>query len=164
MTSDLVNGCIFKTMNQGRYIINAFLILFIAGITVFFLSKFINSEAKTDNIIHSYSDTTSLKITNTKGKQLFQNNCASCHSIFKDMTGPALTGLEKRGPWSDRKKLYEWINNPPKFMMGNEYARGLKERFGVIMTGFSLSEKDIDAIVDYINSSQLQETMPVALK
>ena len=150
-------------MNQGRYIINAVLILLVTGITVFFLSKVIDTESKKDNVIHNYSDTTSPKMTNARGKQLFQSSCAACHSIFKDMTGPALAGVEKRGPWSDRKKLYQWINNPPKFMAENQYARDLKERFGVIMTAFPMSEKDIDAIIDYINSSS-SSPMPVAVR
>jgi len=74
------------------------------------------------------------------------------------MTGPALAGLEQRGPWSDRKKLYQWMNNPPEFMAENQYARELKERFGLMMTSFPLSEKDIDAIVEYINSSSQNQS------
>src|ERR1044072_8230764 len=29
------------------------------------------------------------------GKMLFQDNCASCHSVLKDLTGPALSGVQK---------------------------------------------------------------------
>jgi len=98
------------------------------------------------------------------GKSLFTQNCASCHNIMKDMTGPALSWLEERGPWRDRKKLYEWIHNPPRFMSTNNYAQTLKEKFGLTMTAFpALSEKDIDAIVDYINSSQRNLPPAVAL-
>jgi mono/diheme cytochrome c family protein len=99
------------------------------------------------------------------GKSLFMQNCAACHAIMKDMTGPALSGLQERGPWNDRKKLYGWIHNPPAFMVTNHYAQVLKEKFGVMMTAFpALSEKDIDAIVDYINSSQKDLPVPVALR
>ncbi len=73
--------------------------------------------------------------------------------------------LEKRGPWADRKQLYAWIHNPSKFVTENEYAKKLKEEFGAMMTGFpALSEKDIDAIVDYINSSQKVLPGTVALR
>ncbi|NCU02899.1 MAG: c-type cytochrome [Chitinophagaceae bacterium] len=88
------------------------------------------------------------------GKALFQTNCASCHAVGKKLTGPALAGLEERGPWSDRKKLYAWIHNPGAFKATNEYAANLvKEYGGVLMSNFpGLSEPEIDAIVTYINT------------
>jgi cytochrome c553 len=88
------------------------------------------------------------------GKALFQANCASCHGVLKPISGPALTGLESRGPWSDRQKLYDWIHNPPKFMANDPYTQGLKASHNnIMMQSFpGLSTKDIDAIVDYINS------------
>lgn len=88
------------------------------------------------------------------GKALFQTNCASCHAVGKKLTGPALAGLEGRGPWSDRKKLYAWIKNPAGFAKTDAYAANLiKEYNGVLMTGFpGLAEAEIDAIVTYINT------------
>lgn len=90
------------------------------------------------------------------GATIFQNNCASCHGIFKAGSGPALTGVETRGPWSDRKKLYEWIHNPPKFMQTDPYTQGLKQQYGnVVMTPFpQLTEKEIDAVIDYVNKAK----------
>jgi mono/diheme cytochrome c family protein len=88
------------------------------------------------------------------GKQLFQANCQSCHAINKVVVGPALEGLESRGPWSDRKELYKWIHNPPGYMATNAYAKQLHEQYGSLMPPFpQLSEKDIDAIVDYIDKA-----------
>ncbi|MGN6493933.1 MAG: c-type cytochrome [Agriterribacter sp.] len=90
-----------------------------------------------------------------EGKAIFNQKCATCHSITKPLTGPALGGFEERGPWSDRKKLYAWIHNPAAFMANDSYTQNLKAQFnGVIMTGFpDLTEKQIDAIVDYINTA-----------
>jgi cytochrome c2 len=85
------------------------------------------------------------------GKMLFQDNCASCHSIFKDLTGPALSGVQERIP--DKKLLYKWVRNPAGVLKsGNVYFNELKKRFGgVVMTSFSgLTDKEIDAIVIYI--------------
>lgn len=95
------------------------------------------------------------KVTAQDGAAIFQNNCASCHSVTKTLTGPALGGLESRGPWGDRKKLYAWIHNPAGFMANDPYTQGLKSQFGgVVMTAFpDLSEKEIDAVVDYINKA-----------
>jgi mono/diheme cytochrome c family protein len=85
------------------------------------------------------------------GKQLFAANCQTCHALNKNLTGPALAGLTERGPWGDRKNLYAWIQNPAAFMAKDPYTQGLKAQYGSIMPPFpQLSEKDIDAIVDYV--------------
>lgn len=89
------------------------------------------------------------------GQAIFQANCASCHAINKNLTGPALAGVEGRGPWSDRKQLYAWIHNPAKYMSTDPYTQGLKQQYGgVLMTAFpQLAEKEIDAIIDYVNKT-----------
>jgi len=144
-------------MNQARYIITAFLLLFIIIVGIIFITKISTTNRPGINIDNS-QDTAKPRLAN-RGEVIFKNTCAQCHSIFKDMTGPALKDLEKRGPWGDRKKLYEWIHNPPMFMSmhNDQYTKNLKERFQIIMTSFpTLSEKDIDEIVDYINSSDVE--------
>jgi mono/diheme cytochrome c family protein len=89
------------------------------------------------------------------GGGLFQQNCASCHAVNKDLTGPRLAGVETRGQWADRKQLYAWIHNPSKYMQTDPYTQGLKASHGnVMMTAFpQLSEKEIDAIIDYVNKT-----------
>ena len=89
------------------------------------------------------------------GKAIFNQKCATCHSIFKDLTGPALGGLEERGPWSDRKKLHAWVHNPAGFMATDPYTQALKPKFhDVVMTGFpDLKDEEIDAVVTYINAT-----------
>ena len=87
------------------------------------------------------------------GKPLFQQNCAACHALDKDMTGPALRGLTSRGPWGDRQKLYAWVHNPAAFLAKDPYTQGLQKQFGAVMQAFpQLSEKDIDLIVEYIEA------------
>ena len=95
------------------------------------------------------------KLSAQDGKAIFQNNCASCHSVFKDLTGPALGGVTSRGPWTDRKKIYEWVHNPSKFMTTDQYTAGLKQKFnGVVMTSFdALSTKEIDAVIGYVEKT-----------
>ena len=72
------------------------------------------------------------------GKSLFSANCASCHAVHKNLTGPALAGVEERGPWaSDKKKIYAWIHNPAGFSKTDPYTAGLiKEHNGMLMTPF----------------------------
>src|SRR5215510_12973911 len=67
------------------------------------------------------------------GKTLFQQKCAACHNIFKDLTGPALMNLEERGQWSDHNVLLQWVHNPPGFMAKDAYTKGLQAKFGAIM-------------------------------
>src|SRR6478672_7724985 len=59
------------------------------------------------------------------GQALFSANCASCHQVNKRLVGPALAGVESRGPWSDRKQVYAWVHNPAGFMKTDPYTAGL---------------------------------------
>lgn len=94
------------------------------------------------------------KLTAQDGKAIFQNNCATCHSVTKDATGPALAGVTTRGPWTDRSKIYDWVHNPAKFMATDPYTQGLKAKFNAMMTPFAdLTPKEIDAVIDYINKT-----------
>jgi cytochrome c2 len=87
------------------------------------------------------------------GEQLFKQNCATCHSITRDLTGPALQGVLSRGPWAeDMKNVYAWVHNPAAFMAKDPYTQGLKAKFNAMMTGFpQLTEPEIKAIVEYVN-------------
>lgn len=85
------------------------------------------------------------------GKALFSANCASCHKIDKDLTGPALMGVEDR--WPDKAKLYAWIKNNQAFLKtGDAYANALYQKWNkTAMNLFpTLTDADIDAILKYI--------------
>jgi cytochrome c551/c552 len=87
------------------------------------------------------------------GKALFNQKCASCHAIDKNLVGPALKGVEDR--WDDKAMLYDWVRNsasvikkgyPRAVAVYNEYNK-------VQMTAFpELKNEDIDAILAYINT------------
>jgi hypothetical protein len=85
------------------------------------------------------------------GKQLFQANCASCHAVFKKLTGPALVFTDQK---YSREDYYKLIRNPAAFAKENSYFYcEIKAYGGILMTGFpTLPEKDIDCIIDYINN------------
>jgi cytochrome c551/c552 len=87
------------------------------------------------------------------GQQLFVQNCQQCHALDKVLSGPALRGVTERGPWGDRKNLYDWVHNPAGFMAkdASGYTPALKAQFGTIMTPFpNLTNEQIDAIIDYV--------------
>ena len=87
------------------------------------------------------------------GKALFNQKCASCHAIDKNLVGPALKGVEDR--WDDKAMLYDWVRNsaavikkgyPRAVAVYNEYNK-------VQMTAFpELKDADIDAILAYVNT------------
>ncbi|TCZ63719.1 c-type cytochrome, partial [Flaviaesturariibacter aridisoli] len=105
-------------MNQVRYLFLAIFIL-LAGWSLYWIGEQVflteqRSAALTS--VKTAAASTATPGTAAKatapaaapGKGIFQQNCAACHALDKDMTGPALRGLTSRGPWADRKKLYAW--------------------------------------------------------
>lgn len=92
------------------------------------------------------------------GKALFASKCASCHNIFKDLTGPALGGLETRHKWADHAELLKWIQNPGAYIANDPYTQGLKAKYGSLMTGFSdFTLQNVDDVVAYINDAVAQK-------
>jgi mono/diheme cytochrome c family protein len=87
------------------------------------------------------------------GKELFDNNCASCHNIHKVMVGPALKGILER-----RKMnwIIKWVRNPAQMVASKDpYAMKLVAEYqsAGIMTSFkALKKKDIEDIMAYVGS------------
>lgn len=90
--------------------------------------------------------------SNTEGERLFTTNCASCHKCDINFTGPALKGAVSR--WKDKGLMYEFIRNPMGVIMKDEYAAGLQKKFNAIMTPSTLTNEQIDAVLEYCNNSQ----------
>jgi len=86
------------------------------------------------------------------GKAVFSANCASCHKMDKDLTGPALMQADKR--WNDDKALHQWIKNWKKEVAtGNAYANKIKDWAPTEMNIFEgLPDGDIDNVIAYIKS------------
>jgi mono/diheme cytochrome c family protein len=86
------------------------------------------------------------------GKALFMNNCASCHAVHKDATGPALAGVE--GRWSSKDLLYKWVKNWEEAVAtGDPYAVAMSASRQSKMNKFTnLKDADVDAILGYIAS------------
>ncbi len=97
------------------------------------------------------------------GQSLFNSNCASCHAVHKDLTGPALAGVEDR--WPDQKKLYAWIrNNQAVLKSGDAYANALYVKWNkTAMNLFpALTDAEIGSILTYIKSVPDPKTQPTA--
>jgi hypothetical protein len=71
----------------------------------------------------------------------------------KDLTGPALLGVEER--WgNDRKKLVAWVNNSANLIAsGDKHANEIFAKWNKLpMTPFEsiLKEAEVNAVLDYI--------------
>ena len=90
-----------------------------------------------------------------KGKTLFNQNCAACHSLTRKMTGPPLANVESRlseDEGLDREWLYTWIKNSSGMIKsGDAYANKVYTEYAQApMTAFpTLSNADIDDILAY---------------
>jgi cytochrome c2 len=93
------------------------------------------------------------------GEQLFKANCASCHKLYKDATGPMLHGVTER---REREWLYKWIVNSAELIAsGDQQAVELYNEWGQRnMNAFpQLSNTDIDNILAY---TDIPKPEPVA--
>lgn len=96
-----------------------------------------------------------------KGKELFENNCASCHNVHKVMVGPALKGI------NDRRKIdwiLSWVKSPAKVIAsGDPYAKKLAADFqsAGVMTGFAaLKDDEIKNIMAYVKVEEKNVPKP----
>jgi cytochrome c2 len=92
------------------------------------------------------------------GKDIFQLNCASCHSMIRKrkLTGPGLLHITARHP---RKWLIDYINDNEAVMAGGDcYAKKLFEEYNKnMMTRFpELKGKDMDDLLYYMESISRQ--------
>jgi|ADGO01.1.fsa_nt_gi Cytochrome c. len=93
------------------------------------------------------------KLVAQNGKALFQENCARCHNLTKDMVGPKMEGIQDRVP--DRELLKAWIKNSTDVIAsGNEYFNDLFKRYNnTPMPPFThFTDADLEALVDYITT------------
>ena len=85
----------------------------------------------------------------SKGKSLFNANCAACHKLNKNLIGPALAGVSEK---YEREWLYTWIKNSSAMIKsGDERAVAIWEEWNkAAMNAFpQLSNEDIDNILAY---------------
>ncbi|MCC6371665.1 MAG: cytochrome c, partial [Bacteroidia bacterium] len=90
------------------------------------------------------------------GEALFKQNCAACHYAHNDkmLTGPGLINVAERAPKGDWLVKYI-LNNEKLIKSGDPYANKIYKKYGkAAMTVFEgqLNERDVNAILEYINS------------
>jgi putative heme-binding domain-containing protein len=97
-----------------------------------------------------------------EGKALFEQSCASCHSIDGSKTsyGPDLQDVTQR---RDRDWLVQWIANPDQVLSsGDKIATELVEKYnGVPMPNMGLQSDQVESIVSYLESIGGNSANPV---
>lgn len=89
-----------------------------------------------------------------KGKELFNANCAACHKMDANSTGPSLRHVADRhsNAW-----LHEWIKNSSAMIKSGDAAavKVFNEWKQVPMNSFpNLSDEDIDNIIAYTSTEK----------
>lgn len=90
------------------------------------------------------------------GATLFKK-CATCHSAFKDGTGPKLYGVRAKWEEGGAKpgSLHTWVHNWEAAAAADPYAAGVAKMKPTNMDKFpSLSGEEIEAIFDYVDSQE----------
>jgi cytochrome c2 len=143
---------------QRKYIIGGFLTFATLFVVIYFVMGFISRKnspgycGTVDNYAFINKDTSR---SYKDGKALFQE-CASCHILFKDFTGPDLIGFTKRGPWGDRKKILMYLADPDKFYKENKstYVEELYKKSPINHQVFFLTDKELNDFIYYIESEE----------
>jgi len=85
-----------------------------------------------------------------EGKTLFMTRCAACHNVHRVLTGPALSGVDKR-------RSIDWIINfvhssQTVVKSGDQYAMALFEKFNKVPMPdhTDLTTDNIKSIVEFI--------------
>ncbi|MCH8323116.1 MAG: cytochrome c [Proteobacteria bacterium] len=97
------------------------------------------------------------------GQEIFQNNCAACHTIGKGkLVGPDLAGVTSRREesWLERQ-----IKDPERLIAEKDpiAMQLLQEADNVPMVSLELSDEEVVAVIAYLKSTERQENVAVGL-
>jgi cytochrome c2 len=85
-----------------------------------------------------------------EGKKLFEDKCASCHALSKNMAGPALGAiLESEAP----EFVMNMILNTAEMVAKNETIKKAVAKFGMTMMSPGLSKDQARAILEYFRTT-----------
>lgn len=78
------------------------------------------------------------------GKQIFNANCAACHKLNKNMTGPALAKTDSTLLWNWMSLNNKKIDSSKISELGIDYHRNLWSK--------SLNSTELNGLYEYINA------------
>jgi mono/diheme cytochrome c family protein len=109
------------------------------------------------------------------GRAIFINNCATCHGIDKDITGPALAHILKRSSWMfgfpgnegdqyPHNLLYEFTRNSQEILADKyDYFNCLFNRYHkALMPSYpNLTDQDLNNLYAYIENESEAKNLPI---
>jgi hypothetical protein len=144
-----------KLTNQILIISSGFLILTI-GIS-YFLYSFSEPQYAgcTTEIPKSFCGTVSANLSENaiEGKKLFNINCAACHLLDKNMTGPALRGIKSRHEFPYDNYVFDFVTKEDSLNKINDsYTKVLNEEYNYDFDhNFKLTKTEFEYLMEYIN-------------
>src|SRR5690606_9800760 len=95
-----------------------------------------------------------------EGETLFKSKCTTCHSVTRNMVGPALAGMSEM---HSEEWLVAWIKNSQAMIAsGDEVAVQLFNDWNkLVMTSFTdLSDDQIKSIIAYVEAEEAKAANP----
>jgi len=94
----------------------------------------------------------SFEQTTQEGEQLFQKNCAACHTIGSgDLVGPDLQGIVQR---REQDWLIKMITQPEKLLAsGDPIAQDLLQQYKLMMPNLGISDVQAQSLLAYLESA-----------
>ena len=102
------------------------------------------------SMMTSPSNATSAASSVELGNQLFNSKCAACHTVNRDVIGPALAGVTQR---VSKDWIHNFVHNSTQVIAsGDTTANSLYKAYNQVqMPAFSdLTDQEIDNILAYI--------------
>jgi len=143
-----------KLTNRILIISSGFLILTI-GVSYFLYSfnepKYLVCGTETPEFICG-TVSENLSENAVEGKKLFNANCAACHKLDKNMTGPALRGILSSREFPYENYVFDFITKEDSLnKINDKYTKVLNEEYNYTFNhNFKLTKMEFEYLMDYI--------------
>lgn len=138
---------LFKKLTNRILIISSGFLILVIGISYFLYNinqpKYLVCGTEMPEFV---CGTVSPNLTENarKGKQIFNANCAACHKLTKNMTGPALAKTDSTRLWKWMTIKNEKIDSSKIKELGIDYHKNL--------WGKSLELSELNELYEYIKA------------
>jgi cytochrome c2 len=139
---NIFNKSIFRIL-----LITSGFIIFVIGISCFYYWNNRNKEFVCRIEVPEFvcgNASTNLSEKALKGKEIFNSNCAACHNLKKNMTGPALSKI-------DSTKLWNWLTEKNTKADTTKFSK-IKIDYHKIMWSKSLTNTQLNDLHEYIKN------------
>jgi cytochrome c2 len=139
---NIFNKSIFRIL-----LITSGFIIFVIGISCFYYWNNRNKEFVCRIEVPEFvcgNASTNLSEKALKGKEIFNSNCAACHNLKKNMTGPALSKI-------DSTKLWNWLTEKNTKADTTKFSK-MKIDYHKIMWSKSLTNTQLNDLHEYIKN------------